>query len=100
MKSITKDVLIRAGKTFWQAALASLVVAIPEIIDLIPKGWQAIKPVALSASIGALAAGLSAVYNGVIAPIINRSKPIDAIMVAEIVEIEENGGDSSVDEGE
>lgn len=100
MKRKIKDVLIRAGKTFWQAALASLVVAIPEIIDLIPKGWQVIKPVALSAGIGALAAGLSAVYNGVIAPIINRSKPIDAIEIAEIVYVDENGGDSSVDEGE
>lgn len=88
-----KDVLIRAGKTFWQAALASLAVAIPEIIDLIPNGWEALIPVLVSAGVGALAAGLSAVYNGVIAPMINKAK------LNKDVVLEENGGDPSVDEG-
>ena len=79
-----KDVLIRAGKTFWQASLASLVVTIPEIIDLIPNGWDAVIPVLVSAGVGALAAGLSAVWNGVIAPALNKLK---------------NGGESPIDEG-
>lgn len=78
-----KDVLIRAGKTFWQASLASLVVTIPEIIDLIPNGWDAVIPVLVSAGVGALAAGLSAVWNGVVAPMLNKLK---------------NGGESPVDE--
>lgn len=82
MKANFKDVLIRALKTFWQATLASIMIAIPEVIELIPSGWVAIKPVLISAIVGALAAGLSAVYNGVIAPLIHK-----------------NGGEASIDEG-
>ena len=89
MNSKLKDVLIRAGKTFWQAALASLAVAIPEIIELIPSGWKAMIPVLVSTGVGALAAGLSAVYNGVIAPILEKKK----------VQAVEKGGDPSIDEG-
>lgn len=90
-----QDVLIRAGKTFWQAALASLVVAIPEIISLIPNGWDAVIPVLLSAGVGALAAGLSAAWNGVFAPM------IDKIRYREVAQVEfvENGGESPIDEG-
>lgn len=83
MKEKVKDVLIRAGKTFWQAALATLVVAIPEIINLSTAGWNAMRPVLVSAGIGALAAGFSAVYNGLIAPVVNKG----------------NGGESPIDEG-
>lgn len=97
MKEKLEDVLVRAGKTFWQAALASLVVALPEIIDLIPMGWEAIMPVLLSAGVGALAAGLSAVYNGFIAPTFNKVKAKSKTAV--IVEAEQNGGEASVDEG-
>ena len=95
MNSKIQDIMIRAGKTFWQAALASLVVAIPEIINLIPVGWEALMPVLLSAGVGALAAGLSAVWNGVIAPMVNKvtAKSKTAI-------VEENGGEASVVEGE
>lgn len=91
-----RDVIVRAAKTFWQAALASLMVAIPNIIELIPVGWGALKPVLVSAGVGALAAGLSAVYNGVIAPKIDRYK---YRTVAEI-EAVENGGESPIDKGE
>ena len=69
-----KDVLIRALKTFWQAMLATLVVAIPEIVELVPQGWGVLKPVLISAGVGAIAAGFSAAYNGVILPIINKEK--------------------------
>jgi hypothetical protein len=73
-----KDVLIRALKTFWQAGLASLCLAIPEIIELIPSGWNAVVPVLVSACIGALAGGLSAAYNGVLKPLLEKyKKPIE-----------------------
>lgn len=90
-----QDVLIRAGKTFWQAALASLVVAIPEIIDLIPNGWDAVIPVLLSAGVGALAAGLSAAWNGVFAPILEKLRYREVVPVDPV----ENGGESPIDEG-
>ena len=68
MEFTKKDWVIRALKTFWQAALSALLISLPEIINLIPLGWVAVKPVLLSAGIGALAAGLSAFYNGLIKP--------------------------------
>lgn len=49
-----KDIAIRAGKTFVQAALATLAVDIASVND-----WKTLKPVL----IGALAAGVSAVWN-------------------------------------
>ena len=67
------DILVRALKTFWQGALAALFVALPQIVELIPSGWVAIKPVLVSAATGALAAGLSALYNGVIKPHFEKS---------------------------
>lgn len=70
-----KDVAIRALKTLWQATLASLLVSAPQIAELIPQGWTALKPVLISAVVGAIAAGLSAMYNGVIKPIIEKYKP-------------------------
>lgn len=74
MNEKIKDVLVRAGKTFWQAMLATVVVALPEIIELIPAGWEALQPVLISAGVGAVAAGLSAAYNGVLVPIIDKMK--------------------------
>lgn len=68
MNFIKKDWVIRALKTFWQAALSALLIALPEIVNLIPNGWEAMQPVLISAGVGALAAGLSALYNGLIAP--------------------------------
>lgn len=74
---MNKDVLERALKTFWQAALASLLFALPEIIELIPNGWEAIQPALISVGVGALAAGCSALYNGVFAPMLKPSDPIE-----------------------
>lgn len=87
MKQKIKDVAVRAGKTFWQAMLATIVIAVPEIVELIPMGWKALSPVLGSAGVGALAAGLSAAWNGVIAPALDKLK------------YKKNGGDSSVNEG-
>jgi hypothetical protein len=55
-----KDVLVRALKTFWQASLAYLVAALGTGVDL-SEG-----EVIGGLLIGALAAGLSAVWNGAV----------------------------------
>jgi hypothetical protein len=89
-----KDVLIRSGKTFWQASLGSLAVSIPEIIKLIPNGWEAFMPVLLSAVVGAIAAGLCAAWNGVIAPMLEKMK------YKEVAQVETDGGEASINEGE
>lgn len=73
MNDKIKDVLIRALKTFWQAALASIVAAFGsgavgiEIFQ--DNTW---KKVLISVIIGAVASGLSAVYNGIIKPALDR----------------------------
>ena len=73
MKPETKDVLIRALKTFWQAALASIVAAIGsgaiglEIFQ--DNTWV---KVLVSIIIGAVASGLSAIYNGLIKPWLDK----------------------------
>lgn len=68
-----KDVLIRALKTLWQASLSYIFLNIQVIVDAIQTdleigGFETIKQVAMTVGMGALAAGLSALYNGVIAP--------------------------------
>lgn len=93
--SKVRDVIIRAVKTFWQAALASLMLAIPNIIELIPQGWGALKPVLISVGVGALAAGFSAMYNGVLAPWLEKLKEREVAQIEAV----ENGGESPVDEG-
>ena len=55
-----KDVAIRALKTFWQASLAYLVASLGQGVDLLEG------EVIGGLLIGALAAGLSAVWNGAI----------------------------------
>lgn len=69
-----KDWVIRALKTFWQAAMAAAMISVPEIVALIPEGWEVMKPLLASAACGALAAGMSAVYNGLIAPKLGGNK--------------------------
>ena len=74
MNEKIKDVAIRAFKTLWQTALASIIFAMPQIIDNLGAGWEALKPVLVSAGIAALAAGLSAAYNGVLKPLADKLK--------------------------
>ena len=69
-----KEVFLRALKTFWQTTAASLMVEMPSIVELIPSGWAALKPVIISVVVGAIAAGLSAAWNGVLAPIFEKYK--------------------------
>lgn len=74
MNEKAKDVVCRAAKTFWQTALASIIFAIPQIAANMYAGWAVLKPVLVSAGVGALAAGLSAAYNGVLKPLADKLK--------------------------
>ena len=67
MNENTKDILIRAGKTFWQAALAYLL-ADAAVLQQALTDWGAGKQIQHSHTVGAVAAGFSAVYNGVVRP--------------------------------
>lgn len=100
MKDKLKDVALRALKTFWQTALASIMVSAPEIVELIPSGWAALKPVLVSAGVAAIAAGLSAVWNGVIAPFIEKLKSSNVTEEEITEDVITDGGDESVDEGQ
>ena len=72
---MTKDVTVRALKTFWQSAIAYLVatfgtqMAGVDVFDL-----EALKSVLGGLLIGALAAGISASWNGAVQPALNRLK--------------------------
>lgn len=75
-----KDVLIRALKTLWQASISYIIININVIADAITTdlevgGFETLKSVALSVAVGAIAAGLSALYNGVVKPLVN--KPVE-----------------------
>ena len=65
---MTKDVAIRALKTFWQSAIAYLVAALSTGIDLFEG------EVISGLLIGALAAGISASWNGVVQPRLDKLK--------------------------
>ena len=84
--SKTKDILIRALKTFWQAVVAYLATSFgSQIAGIEVFNFDALKNVAIGLLVGALAAGLSAAWNGVIQPALDKLKA--------------KGGDSTV-EGE
>ena len=61
-----KDVLLRAFKTFWQAAVSYIIM---NIANLNPFDGSASKKVWLGFVAAALAAGCSAAWNGVIKPL-------------------------------
>jgi hypothetical protein len=61
-----KDIAIRALKTFWQSAIAYLVASLGQGIDLFEV------EVLGGVLIGALAAGISAAWNGVCQPLLER----------------------------
>lgn len=63
MKIDWKDVLIRAVKTFVQAACSATVI-------LLSKGTE--DAITVSAIISVAAAGVSAVWNGVVAPLLDK----------------------------
>lgn len=63
-----KDIAIRALKTFWQSAVAYLVATLSTGVDLFEG------EVISGLIIGALAAGISASWNGVVQPRLNKLK--------------------------
>lgn len=63
------DVLVRALKTFIQASIAYLVATIGAV-DVFDKG------VAEGLLIGAIAAGISASWNGVVQPVLDKCKGV------------------------
>ena len=65
-----KDIAIRALKTFWQSAIAYLVAALSTGVDLFEG------EVISGLLIGALAAGISASWNGVVQPRLDRLKGV------------------------
>lgn len=72
---MAKDVAIRALKTFWQSGIAYLVATIStqmagvDVFDI-----EAMKGVVGGLLIGALAAGISASWNGVCQPMLDKYK--------------------------
>ena len=72
---MAKDVAIRAMKTFWQSAIAYLVATLStqmsgvDVFDL-----RNVQSVFGGLLVGALAAGLSASWNGVVQPVLDRYK--------------------------
>ena len=69
MNERQKDILIRAARTFWQAMLAHLL-ADATVLQEALSGWSRGRQLLLTLFVGAAAAGLSAVYNGVIRPLL------------------------------
>ena len=67
------NVLERAIKTFVEAAGAVLVANISDLTGAI-SGWETWRQVAVPVFVGALAAGISAVWNGVIQPALTQLK--------------------------
>jgi hypothetical protein len=65
---MAKDIMVRALKTFWQSAIAYFVASLSQGADLFEV------EVIGGLLIGALAAGLSASWNGAIQPVLNRLK--------------------------
>lgn len=63
-----KDVAIRALKTFWQASIAYLVACLGQGVDLFEV------EVIGGLLIGALAAGISAAWNGAVQPMLDKVK--------------------------
>ena len=72
---MTKDVANRALKTFWQSSIAYLLATFStqmsgiDVFDL-----EALRSVTAGLIIGALAAGISASWNGVVQPVLNALK--------------------------
>jgi hypothetical protein len=72
-KKVIRDILIRAGKTFVQAFISYLSIdAFFGVTDL-----GAFKKIALSLLVGALAAGVSAVWNSLLEWINRRIEEMD-----------------------
>lgn len=72
---MSKDIAVRAVKTFWQSSIAYIVAAIStQLAGIDVFNLDALKGVIGSLLIGSLAAGLSASWNGVVQPILDKYK--------------------------
>lgn len=71
MSEKTKDVLIRALKTFWQAAVAYLLADVT-MLSAALTDYETGYRMLVTLSVGAVAAGLSAVYNGIVKPLLPK----------------------------
>ena len=75
---MAKDVAVRSAKTFWQSAIAYLIATFStqmsgvDVCDL-----HDIQSVFGGLLIGALAAGLSATWNGVVQPMIGKGRGVE-----------------------
>ncbi len=87
MNKNIKDIAVRAGKTFWQAAFGYLVTSVGVSLSGVEAfDGDAVINAIIGVIIGACAAGLSAAYNGAIVPVVNKMTG------------NAHGGDISVDE--
>lgn len=83
-----EKISIKAKRTFWQAFFAYIVTSFGASLSGVSAfDCDAIVHALVGVIVGAVASGLSATYNGVVAPMVDK-----AITKA-------NGGDSSNDEG-
>ena len=71
MSTKTKDILLRALKTFWQSAIAYILSAISGVNFF---NGDMTKTVITGILVSALASGLSAVWNGIISPLLDNKK--------------------------
>ena len=68
-----KEIAERAIKTFFEGLLASLIANVT-VLSGTMDDTDAFKTAAVSLFVGAVAAGVSAVYNGVIEPLFKKEK--------------------------
>lgn len=75
MSDKTKDILVRALNTFWQAALAFAVATAEETFPAIT-AWnmETVKSLSIIVGVGALGAGFSALANTFIKPWLTKHK--------------------------
>jgi hypothetical protein len=72
---MSKEVVIRALKTFWQSSIAYIVATLgSEMAGVDVFDFDSMKSVLGGLLIGALAAGLSASWNGVVQPKLIKNK--------------------------
>ena len=76
MSEKTKDVLLRAGKTFVQAFLGDVITNLALFQDALGD-FARLKSIGIAVAAGALAAGVCAAWNGVLAPLF-ETKKVDA----------------------
>ena len=75
MKEKLKDVATRAFKTFWQATVAYFIATFStQLAGVDAFDIDALKNAFIGLLIGALSAGLSAAWNGVISPLLDKAK--------------------------